>query len=122
MVGKVTIKNKKENSPDAPGMLDRHYAPSTQTVLTDSISEEIKKHAGKRIGVLVFKSDLKDNAITTQIILSEKGDLAEAASKLYGAIHNLDHQNLDVIIAERFPDFSLGKSINDRLQRATFSS
>lgn len=121
VVGKVTIKNKKEISPDAPGMLDRHYAPATQTFLTDTISEEIKKHVGKRIGVLVFKTDFKDNMVTTQIILSQKGDMAEAASKLYEAMHDLDHQNLDVIIAERFPDFGLGESINDRLQRATFS-
>ena len=120
VVGKVTIKNKKEISPDAPGMLDRHYAPATHTFLTDTVSEEIKKHKGKRIGILVFKTDLKDDTITTQIILSQKGDMAEAASKLYDAMHDLDHQNLDVIIAERFPDFGLGKSINDRLQRATF--
>ncbi len=122
VVGKVTIKNKKEENPDAPGMLDRHYAPSTQTFLTDTVSEEIKKHIGKRIGILVFKSDLKYDTVTTRIILSQKGDMAEAASKLYDAMHDLDHQNLDVIIAERFPDFGLGKSINDRLQRATFSS
>ena len=122
VVGKVIIKNKKEIIPVAPGMLDRHYAPSTQTFLTDTISEDIKKHIGKRIGVLVFKSDLKDDTITTQIILSKNGDMAEAASKLYDAMHDLDHQNLDVIIAERFPDFGLGKSINDRLQRATYSS
>lgn len=122
VVGKVTIKNKKEVSPDAPGMLDRHYAPTTQTFLTDSVSKEIKKHIGKRIGILTFKSDLKDDAITTQITLSQKGDMVEAASKLYDAMHDLDHQNLDVIIAERFPDFGLGKSINDRLQRATFTS
>jgi L-threonylcarbamoyladenylate synthase len=120
VVGKVIIKNKKEISPDAPGMLDRHYAPSTQTFLTDDVLEEIKKHKGKRIGVLVFKTDLKDLTITTQIILSQKEDMAEAASKLYDAMHDLDHQNLDVIIAESFPDFGLGKSINDRLKRATF--
>lgn len=120
VVGKVTIKNEKEISPDAPGMLNRHYAPATQTFLTDTVSEEIKKHLGKRIGILVFKTGLKDDTITTQIILSQKGDMAEAASKLYDAMHDLDHQNLDVIIAERFPDFGLGKSINDRLQRATF--
>ncbi len=122
VVGKVEIKNKKEVSPDAPGMLERHYAPSTKTFLTENISEEIKKHIGKRIGLLTFTSDLKNDVITSQIILSIKGDMAEAASKLYEAMHHLDHQNLDVIIAERFPDFGLGKSINDRLQRATFSS
>ena len=122
VVGKVEIKNKKEVSPDAPGMLDRHYAPSTKTILTQSVSEEIKKHFGKRIGVLTFKSNIKDSVITAQIILSKKGDLTEAASNLYNAMHDLDHQNLDVIIAECFPDFGLGKSINDRLERATFSS
>ncbi|WP_298532665.1 L-threonylcarbamoyladenylate synthase [uncultured Algibacter sp.] len=120
VVGKVSIKNKKEVSPDAPGMLERHYAPSTRTFLTDNVSEEVKKHLGKHIGVLVFKSEVNSNAVATQIILSQEGDMAEAASKLYDAMHDLDHQNLDVIIAERFPDYGLGKSINDRLQRATF--
>ena len=122
VVGQITIKNKKEQSPDAPGMLEKHYAPLTQTYLTSNVVDEVKNHAGKRIGLLVFKDDLNDNAITTQIILSPKGDMAEAASKLYNAMHDLDHQNLDVIIAERFPDFGLGKSINDRLQRAAFNS
>lgn len=122
VVGKVEIKNKKEVSPDAPGMLDRHYAPSTKTFLSENISEEIKKHIGKRIGIITFKSDLKDGTIITQIILSKKGNMQKAASKLYDAMHNLDHQNLDVIIAEKFPDSGLGKSINDRLQRATFSN
>ena len=71
VVGKVNIKNKKEVSPDAPGMLDRHYAPATKTILTNTISEEVKKHLGKRIGVLTFKTDLKDDSVSLQIILSQ---------------------------------------------------
>lgn len=122
VVGPVTLKNKKEIKPDAPGMLARHYAPNTTTYLCDSILEEIEKHQGKRIGILSFKTRFEDDRVTYQIILSEKGDLAEAMSKLYASMHNLDLQNLDIIIAERFPDFGLGKSINDRLQRATYSS
>jgi L-threonylcarbamoyladenylate synthase len=47
--------------------------------------------------------------------------MQEAASNLYDSLHELDHQNLDVIITEKFPNHGLGKSINDRLQRATFS-
>jgi L-threonylcarbamoyladenylate synthase len=31
----------------------------------------------------------------------------------------LDKLGLDLIVAERFPDIDLGKSINDRLERAT---
>ncbi|KGL62750.1 L-threonylcarbamoyladenylate synthase [Polaribacter sp. Hel1_85] len=120
VVGKISIKNKKEESPDAPGMLARHYAPSTRTFLVDNVADEVKKHLGKKIGVLVFKNSLNDTSLT-EIRLSEKGSMQEAASKLYDSLHELDHQKLDVIIAERFPEFGLGKSINDRLQRATFS-
>jgi L-threonylcarbamoyladenylate synthase len=119
VVGKVAIKNKKEENPDAPGMLARHYAPKTSTFLVANVFSEVKKHSGKKIGVLVFKSSLHDKNIT-EIILSKEGSMQEAASKLYAAMHALDHKNLDVIIAEKFPAFGLGNSINDRLQRATF--
>ena len=88
----------------------------------DITPDVLLHYVSKRIGILTFKSNLKDDAITTQIILSEKGNMAEAASKLYDAMHELDHQNLDVIIAEKLPDFGLGKSINDRLKRATYCS
>lgn len=119
VVGSIKIKNKKDIAPDAPGMLDRHYAPSTQTILVDDISEAVEKNSKKQIGVLAFNTPSKHDAILFQIVLSESTDLQEAASKLYDALHQLDKQNLDLIIAERFPDFGLGKSINDRLQRAT---
>jgi L-threonylcarbamoyladenylate synthase len=35
-------------------------------------------------------------------------------------MHELDDKNLDIIIAEKFPEIGLGNSINDRLKRATF--
>lgn len=122
VVGKVKIKNRKEINPDAPGMLERHYAPSTLTVLSKNIIEDLKNYSGKRIGVLIFKSAIESDVIQKQIILSENGNFQEATSKLYDALHELDKQNLDVIIAEIFPDYGLGKSINDRLQRAAYSS
>ena len=119
VVGKISIKNKKEEKPDAPGMLARHYAPKTSTFLVDDVAGEIEKNKGKKMGVLVFKSSLNNENIT-EIILSKNGSLQEAASRLYSAMHDLDSKNLDLIIAERFSEFGLGKSINDRLQRATF--
>lgn len=123
VVGKVEIKNKSTkpntDSPSAPGMLARHYAPKTKTILADNLSEEILKYEDLKIGVLSFQNEVKAENISFQITLSKSGDFQEAASKLYEALHQLDAQNLDIIIAERFPDFDLGKSINDRLERAT---
>jgi L-threonylcarbamoyladenylate synthase len=119
VVGKISIKNKKEESPNAPGMLARHYAPKTTTILVTDVAAEVKRNIGKKIGVLVFKDSLHDKNIT-EIVLSKQGSLQEAAAKLYDAMHQLDTEHLDLIITERFSEFGLGKSINDRLQRATF--
>jgi len=121
VIGKVSIKNKKEHSPNAPGMLARHYAPTTKTFLVEDIASMVRSQLGKKIGLLVFKDSLHDPSLT-EIILSKKGSMHEAATKLYDSLHELDCKKLDVIIAERLPDIGLGKSINDRLQRATFSS
>ncbi len=119
IVGTIEIKNKKEIAPDAPGMLERHYAPKTSTLLSNNIIETLKNHTGKRVGVILFKTAIKKDKALTQIVLSPEGDMAIAASRLYESLHRLDHQNLDVIIAEIFPDYGLGKTINDRLNRAT---
>ena len=127
VVGKIEIKNssvehdrsQKKVAPDAPGMLERHYAPKTKTILTSHIKEAIEANKNIRIGLLTYNDILNDNAIAYKIVLSEGKNLEEAASKLYDALHQLDQQELDLIIAERLPDYGLGKSINDRLTRAT---
>ncbi len=119
VVGTIEIKNKKEVAPDAPGMLERHYAPKTKTILTNHLKEAVEANKSLRIGLLTYNDILNDDAIAFKIVLSEGKNLEEAASKLYDALHQLDQQNLDLIIAERLPDYGLGKSINDRLTRAT---
>lgn len=119
IVGKIKIKNKKEEAPEAPGMLARHYAPKTKTILVANVAESLKLHPNKAIGILVFHSEIIADTLKSQIVLSKDSDMAEAASKLYDALHRLDDLDLDLIIAEKFPDFGLGKSINDRLYRAT---
>ena len=120
VVGKVSIKNSKEENPEAPGMLNKHYAPTTKTVLTTNILQEIEKYKTQKIGVLSFLSSVKSDTIHAEICLSNTQNLQEAAAKLYDALHELDHLNLDVIIVEKLPDFGLGKSMNDRLKRASF--
>lgn len=118
IVGNIEIKNHKEKAPNAPGMLERHYAPKTKTILTNNIYEAIETYKEKRIGLLLF-SDLDHKISTYKIVLSNSKNLEEASSKLYDALHELDGQNLDIIIAEQLPNMGLGTSINDRLKRAT---
>ncbi len=119
VIGDIKVKNKKEVAPNAPGMLARHYAPKTKTYLVNDVEEFINDYKNKRIGVLRFSEEMDASNIEHLSILSISGDLKEAAAKLYNTLHKLDKLNLDMIVAERFPDHGLGKSINDRLERAT---
>ena len=128
VVGKVYLKNNlaklhksQKEMPDAPGMLTRHYAPRTKTILSSNLKETISKHKGQQVGVLAFQNAVSNKGTNFQIVLSKTGNLTEAASKLYDALHKLDKQNLDLIIAEQLPNYGLGKSINDRLLRAAKS-
>jgi L-threonylcarbamoyladenylate synthase len=119
-VGVVSVMNEKEKNPDAPGMLKKHYAPKTKTILTTAIDSEIIIHASSRIGLLSFSKSYKTKLVAEEIMLSTSLNLQEAASNLYDAMHQLDHLNLDVIIVEKLPNYGLGKSMNDRLKRAAY--
>ena len=118
IIGNIQIKNKSDTTPNAPGMVAKHYAPKTKMYLLDDIDEFIENAKSKKIGVLRFQEELNATRFEHIEILSKSGDLKEATSKLYAALHKLDSLGLDIIVAERFPDVGLGKSINDRLERA----
>ena len=99
-------------------MLAKHYAPRTKTYLVDDVEKLVKDHMDQSIGVLSFREEFRGPNIKHNEILSISGDLKSAASNLYNSLHQLDQMKLDMIIAQKVPDKGLGKSINDRLERA----
>lgn len=106
------------SKPDSPGQLMRHYSPRTRTVLdADALPEP-----GAKAGWLGINPPAHPDRFSVAEILSESGDLREAASNLFAAMHRLDEDGLDVIIAEPAPDEGLGRAINDRLKRASARS
>ena len=119
VVGKIKLNNYKEGLPIAPGMLLRHYAPNTKTILVDKIDDSVKEFSTMKIGAISFTNTPIDSTIQHKKVLSPKGDLHEAAANLYNTLHEFDKMQLDLIVAERFPNRGIGRSINDRLERAT---
>lgn len=119
VTGDLGVYTNNNISPNAPGMLSRHYAPNTDTYLTENVSALINQFEGKKIGLLGFNKEIENNKIIYQEVLSKTGDLNEAAKNLYAAMHRLDNYKLDLIIIEKLPDMGLGKTINDKLTRAT---
>lgn len=119
VTGKIIVQNNNNKTPIAPGMTLKHYAPKTKIILTRNVPEEIDWYANKKIGLLLFNLPQPNFDSQYQMILSSESDLKIAASNLYNALHQLDKMDLDIIIAERFPEYGLGCTINDRLERAT---
>jgi L-threonylcarbamoyladenylate synthase len=56
------------------------------------------------------------------MVLSENGDLTEAAANLFDMLHELDSLGLALIRAEEAPGSGIGEAINDRLRRADYGS
>lgn len=117
VVGKVELLTENETAPQAPGMLLKHYSPRTPLVISDDLQKSLQIHSNKRVGVLCFYSD-DFSGVEIVKVLSPSKNLDEVARVLFATLHELDNLNLDLIIAERFPDEGLGASINDRLRRA----
>lgn len=119
VVGKVRLVNHNENAPEAPGMLSKHYSPETRFLLTFDLLDSIKENQSLNIGVLTMNPHFSNPLVKRVELLSGNFSLKEAASNLYAALHRLDKCELDLIIAEKFPDHGLGLAINDRLLRAS---
>ena len=118
VTGSLNNNLRNDRCPVAPGMLSRHYAPRANTFLTKNVIECIESFNGKRIALLSFFREKQHPNILFQEVLSHTADLSEAARNLYAALHKLDELCPELIIAERLPDIGLGKSINDKLERA----
>jgi L-threonylcarbamoyladenylate synthase len=90
---------------EAPGQLASHYAPSKQVRCNAETAMPGEWH----IGFGPIAGD--DN-------LSEEGDLAAAAARLFDALHRADASERKSIAVAPIPGEDIGIAINDRLKRA----
>ncbi len=106
-------------APVAPGRLPRHYSPRTPVRLIDPT--RVPAAARSHAAALCF-SRLDDDATQGYAcvrVLSEGGDLREAAARLFETLHELDAAGVERIDAQPVPDRDLGRAILDRLRRAS---
>ncbi|MBX3486377.1 MAG: threonylcarbamoyl-AMP synthase [Candidatus Paracaedibacteraceae bacterium] len=103
VIGTVTLGG--HGAIKAPGMMERHYAPSVKMRLNVLAPLPGEKYLG--FGDMVC--DLN---------LSSSGNLEEAAAHLFRMIRELDQSGTVAIAVAPIPNHGLGLAINDRLQRA----
>jgi len=120
VIKKIELPSEHEFQPLVPGQLKSHYA-SKHPLLLGNLNN-LKKEVAvvpEKTGVIAFQRFLPGIPEVNQVILSPSGNYAEAASKLFSALRELDDMDIEVILAEEFPYEDLGASINDRLKRAS---
>ena len=90
---------------EAPGQLASHYAPGKPVRLGAAEAEADEFHIGF-------------GPVAGDVTLSASGDLAEAAARLYAALHQAAAAPQPRIAVAAIPDDGIGAAINDRLKRA----
>lgn len=113
----ISIKAKHE-LPNAPGMLDSHYAPQKPLYLFD----KMPINENTAVALLMPNASEPVNYSAGKVIyLSKNGDSIEMASNLFAALHTLeDDTTVHEIHAKVLPEEGIAIAIMDRLRKASF--
>ena len=111
VIAKIVINN--NNSKISPGQQKKHYSPNKPIRI--NVKKVLKGESLLNFGINNLKSNLKE------LNLSINKDLKEAAKNFYNYLHLLDNSKCKGIAVAPIPNTGLGKTINDRLNRASFS-
>jgi L-threonylcarbamoyladenylate synthase len=114
-VGPIDTRGSDGISINAPGQLDSHYAPGADLHL---VGEDEPLSPSADAALLSFRKTGFSGFRCVEI-LSEKGDLQEAAVNLFAALHRLDECGARIIYAHNVPEQGIGLAIMNRLRKAS---
>ena len=106
---KVSI-NTKSKKNIAPGLLPLHYSPGIP------LRTNIKKPKNNEAFLLIKKRKITSK---NYYYLSKKNDLKQAAKNLYSVLRKIKKKGYNMIAVEKISNIGIGKTINDRLNRAS---
>lgn len=106
---KITVE--KFNSKISPGNQLKHYSPNLP------IRIDINKVRQDESLLNFGRNKLK--SLICEFNLSPSGDLIEASKNFFNYLHLIDKTNCKGIAVAPIPNYGLGKTINDRLVRAS---
>jgi L-threonylcarbamoyladenylate synthase len=103
----ININSKKKLS---PGLFPLHYSPGIP------LRTAVKKPKKDEAYLLIKKRKLH---LKNYYYLSKVKNMEEAAKNLYSTLRKIKNDGFDKIAVEKIPNIGLGKTINDRLKRAS---
>ena len=110
ILGKKIISNINPRNKIASGQSLLHYSPGVPLKMN-------AKNAKKNEAFVLIKRRKKN--FNNYFYLSKKNNLNEAAKNLYSCLRKIKNKGYKSIAVEKIKDIGIGKSINDRLKRAS---
>ena len=112
--GPIIEKGPGDPTCESPGELPYHYAPHTPLRIVAG-PEEIERSDS---AYLAFRKPDREVRSRHVRVLSERGDMREAAARFFSCLIALDREEPKIIYAERIAEIGLGKAIMERLRKA----
>ena len=106
---KISI-NTKSKKKIAPGQFPLHYSPGIPVRIN------VKKPKKNEAFLLIEKRRI---ILKDYYYLSKKNDLKQVAKNLYSLLRVIKKKGYKMIAVEKIPNIGIGKTINDRLNRAS---
>ena len=117
-------------TPRAPGMKYRHYAPRAPLLLVDVSDSNQQAELFRQltttrqkvgyIGSQEICDQLPRNIVS--FALAKKQEIGQAAANLFKAIRSMDEYNVELIFAETWPTSGIGAALMNRLRKAAGNS
>ncbi|MDE6996186.1 MAG: threonylcarbamoyl-AMP synthase [Lachnospiraceae bacterium] len=115
-------------APKAPGMKYRHYAPKGEMTVVKGVEEQVVSYinercrecrdAGRRTGVIATDETLSGYCADVCRSVGCRHDEEAIARELYRILREFDDEAVEVIYAEAFDDYGIGRAIMNRLLKA----
>ena len=106
---RISINTKSKNK-ISPGQFPLHYSPGIP------LRTNIKKPKKNEAFLLIKKRKI---TLKNYYYLTKKNDLKQAAKNLYSLLRKIKKNGYKMIAVEKIPNIGIGRTINDRLNRAS---
>tara|TARA_B100001142_G_scaffold50297_1_gene47577 strand:+ start:1842 stop:2774 length:933 start_codon:yes stop_codon:yes gene_type:complete len=110
ILDKKVLINTKSKKKISPGQFPLHYSPGIPLRIN------VKKPKKNEAFLLIKKRKV---TLKDYYYLTKKNDLKEAAKNLYSTLRKIKKNRYKTIAVEKIPNIGIGKTINDRLNRAS---
>lgn len=100
---------------ESPGELPWHYAPMKPLKLVNGPQDATQGESS----YLAFRKPSSEVNARHVRVLSESGDLREAAANFFSFLIDLDRDDVNIIYAEKLPETGIGRAVMERLRKAS---